>query len=286
MKYFKSLLLALIVAVGVTGTASAQGLTDLLKGGTVGNILSGVFSRSDIKISDIAGEYESTGPAITFQGDNFLKKAGGVAAAATIETKLEPYYKQYGLTGAKMTINYDGTFELVVKKITLKGEIEETGEKGIFNFKFKAFGKISLGSVKTYIEQSYGQIHVMFDATKMKTLVSTIGNFTGIKLAKALSSILDSYDGLCVGFKFDKTGKVENPNATETQGTSGNNVVSNILNGIFNQGKNSTESGEEAVETVTESETVIEETPANENTENSQGSSSGLGTLINILKKK
>ena len=279
MKYLKSLVITLIVILGSSVTVSAQGLSDLLKGGTVGNIISGVFSRSDIKISDIAGKYEATGPAITFQGDNFLKKAGGVAAAAALETKLEPYYKQYGLTGAQITINHDGTFELIIKKITLKGEIEQTDEKGIFNFKFKAFGKVSMGSIKTYIQQSYGQIDIMFDATKMKTLVSTVANFTGMKLAKTLGSMLDSYDGLCVGFKFDKTGKVENPNASSD---SNNSSVSDLIGTILKGGKN--KSGEEAVETVTESETVIEETPAQEN--NSENSSTGLGTLINILKKK
>lgn len=226
MKNLKKIILALLVVFSGVNMANAQSLSDILGkisnatgtqqnsssgnnsssgiGGTLGNLLEGVFSSSNISVADLTGTWTSSGPAVSFQGDNFLKKAGGVAAAAAIESKLDPYFNQFGLKGAVLTIDNSGNFTLTVKKVKLQGTITETNEKGIFNFNFKALGKIKLGSVKTYIQKSYNSMDVMFDATKMMTLMTTVAKVTNMKTLNALSSILSSYDGLCVGFKMSK----------------------------------------------------------------------------------
>lgn len=229
MKRIKTILVALFVAAAGLNMASAQSLSDILGkignvtgqqktetesesgdkggsglGGTLGNLLEGVFSSSNLTVADLKGEWKASGPAVAFQGDNFLKKAGGVAAAAAIESKLDPYYKQYGLNGATLKIDEEGNFTLTVKKIQLKGTVTATDEKGVFNFNFKAFGKVGIGSMKTYVQKSYNSMDVMFDATKMMQLMTTVGKITNMSTIKALTSILESYDGLCVGFKMSK----------------------------------------------------------------------------------
>ncbi|MDE6409134.1 MAG: DUF4923 family protein [Muribaculaceae bacterium] len=226
MKRIKTIIVALLVIISGANMANAQSLSDILGkisnatgnkenkssdnksgsglGGTLGNLLEGVFSSSNITVADLAGTWKSSGPAVSFQGDNFLKKAGGVAAAAAIESKLEPYFNQYGLKGAVLTVDNKGNFTLTVKKVKLQGTITETGEKGIFNFNFKAFGKIKIGAMKTYIQKSYNSMDVMFDATKMMKLITTVGKITNMQTINALTSILNSYDGLCVGFKMSK----------------------------------------------------------------------------------
>lgn len=224
MKRIKTILVALLVIVAGVNVANAQSLDDVLGkigqmtgnknssddnssnglGGTLGNILDGVFSSSNISVADLTGSWKSSGPAVSFQGDNFLKKAGGVAAAAAIESKLNPYFKQYGLNDAKLVIDNSGNFTLTVKKVSLKGTITETSEKGVFNFNFQAFGKIKIGSMKAYIQKSYNSMDVMFDATKMMKLMTTVGKITNLKTIQTLTSLLNSYDGLCVGFKMTK----------------------------------------------------------------------------------
>ena len=69
-------------------------------GGALGNIVEGVFTKTDLTVEDIAGEWTSTGSAVSFQSDNLLKKAGGSAAAGAVENKLDDYYKKFGLAGA------------------------------------------------------------------------------------------------------------------------------------------------------------------------------------------
>lgn len=184
-------------------SALAQGLGDL--GSILGNVIEGVFTSSDITIADVAGEYRSEGPAVCFKSESFLKKAGGVAVAATVETKLDPYYKQLGLNDCEMTIGSDETFSIGMKGFNLGGTVTQNSDK-TFEFHFLAFGKIPLGSVTAYIEKSPRNVNVMFDATKFSNLLQTVSKYIDIKSLKAISAILGSYDGMCVGFKLKPAG--------------------------------------------------------------------------------
>lgn len=231
MKIKKIVTLAAFLTILGFNSAYSQSLGDILGGNlgqTIGNVLEGVFSSSNITIADMEGEWTSTGPAVCFQGEGFLKKAGGVAAAAAIETKLSPYYEQYGLNNAKLTIDKDGNFTLVCKAIRLNGTIsrQETAEKGVFEFNFTALG-MKLTSVPTYVQKTSGSMDVMFDATKLKKLISAISQFSGLKTVQTLSSILDSYDGLCVGFHLSG-------GPTKSTTTGNGFSLGNILGGLGN----------------------------------------------------
>lgn len=215
---------AAMLGAGTLG-ASAWNLKDALGGGdlgeTVGNVLQGVFTKSNLTLEDICGEWTTDGSAVSFKSDNFLEKAGGIAAAAAIETKINPYYEQLGLNNAQMTIKDDGTFTLKAKKITLQGTLESNND-GTFEFNFKAFGKVSLGKMTAYVQKAGNHVDIMFDATKLKNLVSGIAKITGISMAKTAASLLDSYEGLCVGFGMNKTGAAQStstPSSTSTQGS-------------------------------------------------------------------
>ncbi len=204
MSKFRVILFLIGITLAGANLTNAQSITDILKkGGTssIGDILSGVLSTSDLKVEDLAGNWTSSGPAISFQGDNFLKKAGGVAAATAIKSKVQPYYDKYGLTGAKLAIDKTGTFELTIKKLKLKGTIAENPKsKGVFLFKFQAAGKINLGTLTTYVQKTSKTMDVMFDATKLISLVNAVANYSNISSAQTLAKLLSSYDGLCIGF--------------------------------------------------------------------------------------
>ena len=284
MKFGKSIFLAAMLTIFAPNMANAQDLMDILKGlggnssttgnsgnsgnsggSMLGNLLEGIFTSSNITVQDLQGTWSATGPAICFQGEGFLKKAGGLAAASALESKLAPYYQQYGLNNAVLTVDENANFSLKIKALSLKGTISAAPgeEKGVFLFNFMALGKISLGSVKAYVQKTSQSMDVMFDATKLKNLVTAVANFTGISLAKTLGSILDSYDGLCVGFHFKNTGE------TPTN----NSGVGNLLNGLFNGGSNSN-GGNSGQGTTPQN---------NQNTESTGNSGSGVGNLLNGL---
>lgn len=186
-------------------------LKDILggAGGALGNIVEGVFTKTDLTVADIAGEWTSTGSAVSFQSDNFLKKAGGSAAAGAVENQLDEYYKKFGLTGATLKVENDGTFTLTIKHLPLKGTLA-VKEKGVFSFKFMAMGSFKLGSMSAYVEKTPTGINVMFDADKIKKIMTVAATLSGSKLVSTADKLLKEYDGICIGFKM--TGKSANTN--------------------------------------------------------------------------
>lgn len=262
-KFINRLFLALALVAGGAGTttAGAQSLSQIgnALGGALGNAVAGVFTKSNLTVNDIVGEWTSNGSAVSFQSENYLKKAGGTAIAGAIESQINPYYEKLGLNNAVLTVNEDGTFKLKGSKFTLSGTMTANGD-GTFYFNFKAFNKVSLGKVKTYVTKTGNNIDVMFDASKLKTLISGIAKITGISIAKTAAGVLDAYDGLCVGFKM--TGSSSNKN---------NSVIGDALGKIFGGGKSSS----------TTNESVPAEEPAPATNQTSKGKGSSVSSQVN-----
>ena len=253
MRIIKKLFVALLL-IGSIQAASAQSFGDLLKGiagggsatDIISNVIEGVFTKTDLTLADLVGEYKSEGPAVTFKSENFLQKAGGIAGAAAIESKLKPYYDKYGLNGMTLTIDSDANFTMKVKGVPLSGTITKNDKDGTFTFNFKAV-VVNIGKLTAYIEKSGSNLNLMFDATKLKSLISTITKITGNSLASTVGSILDSYDGACIGFKMVSTSSSSNNTNTttttttttpsdSTQNSTTNTVITNGINalkGIF-----------------------------------------------------
>lgn len=265
MKKFSKFVWGLLVAsfaIGFCPSVYAQGsLTDVL-----GNVIQGVFTKSDLSVYDICGQWTANGSAVNFQSDNLLKKAGGAAAAGVVENKINPYFEKLGLNNAVMTIEADSTFTLKAKKLNLTGTLVSNGD-GTFTYNMKAFNKIPIGSVKAYVQKSGNNLDVMFDANKLMSLLSGVAKLTNISVAKTVVSLLDSYDGLCIGLSMTKTGDVKMPENYK----SSNSGIGDVLNGILGGGKSSSK----------------ENTSAPADSVSTKKSSSGLGGLLeNVLGGK
>lgn len=237
MKNLKTFMVGVIVMAS-TFYGNAQGLGDILSGlgggksnvgDILGNVIEGVFTKTNLTLSDIVGEYTAQGPAVTFKSESFLQKAGGIAGAATIESKLKPYYEQYGLNNMQLTIDQDANFTMKIKSLSLKGTVTKNESEGAFDFNFNVMG-ISLGKFTAYIEKSGSNLNLMFDATKLKSLISAIAKFTGNSMASALATILDSYDGACIGWKMVSTGKSDSSSKSDSAISSGLDALKGILN--------------------------------------------------------
>ena len=258
-------------ALGNLGGNSSQTTTSGKGGGnTLGNLLEGVFSSSNITVQDLAGVWTSNGPAVCFQSENMLKKAGGIAAAAMVEKELSPYYSKLGLNGTVITIQTDGTFSMKTKMVTLNGTITQSDKgKGVFDFNFTMLG-MKLASVTTYAEKTSKTLNIMFDASKLTNLLSAISKVVNIKTLSAITKILDMYDGLCIGFRTEKTGTVAGEQ--QSTGSSALDALGNILRG-GNSGtqNNSNNSGSSS------------NSGNSSSSSNQSDGSNSLGTLINIL---
>ena len=216
----KYLFLPLMLLVGLMASASELDIKDVLNGVKNGGNgsstteklagLAGALLSSDkISIESLHGSWAYKAPAVTFKSDNLLKKAGGAAVSETIEGKLASYYSKLGFTQMTLVVNEDNTFEMKIKKMTLKGTITEVTDKNSkanFVFSFKAAGKVSIGKLDTYVQKSaLGTLSIMFDVSKLISLVEKVSTLTNLSSAKTLSSALSSYDGMCAGFEMSKT---------------------------------------------------------------------------------
>lgn len=213
MKRICAIAIAIVSAMAIS--ASSLDIKDILngvkKGGNgssttekLAGLAGSLLSSDKIDINSLHGSWAYKAPAVTFKSDNLLKKAGGAAVSETIEGQLASYYSKFGMTSLTLVVNDDNTFEMKIKKITLKGTIQPatgSNSQANFVFSFKAAGKMD-----TYVQRSAtGTMSIMFDISKLISLVSKVSAVTNISSVKTLSNVLSSYDGLCAGFELKKT---------------------------------------------------------------------------------
>ncbi len=172
----------------------AEGITNLL-----GNLM----ASDKVELTDLTGTWNYSAPAVSFQSENLLQKAGGAAAATAAEDKIAPYYKIVGFTSMTLTIEADNTFTMKLKRGTFTGDITKD-EDGNYTFNIKMVKKIKIGKMKTYITKSGNNLSIMFDVSKLATLIEKAGSISGNATVKSVSTILNSYDGICAGFKVTK----------------------------------------------------------------------------------
>lgn len=182
---------------GASQSTGSSGLSTLIGG------ITNLLGVTDVSIADLEGTWNYAKPAVAFQSDNFLQKAGGAAAAAVVEEKLVPYYQKTGITSMKLTVAADSTFEMKLKRVTLKGVLEKNDE-GNFVFNFQALGKVKIGQLTSVITKTGNSIDVTFDASKLIVLVSKVATLTGNGTLGTVSSLLNSYDGMNAGFQLTK----------------------------------------------------------------------------------
>ncbi|GFI05353.1 hypothetical protein IMSAGC006_00071 [Muribaculaceae bacterium] len=173
-------------------------------GGIVGGLIGGLISTDNVDTKSMTGTWAYSSPAVCFKSENLLKKAGGSAVAAAAEGKLVPYYQKLGLTKLVLTINDDMSFTMKSGVLTASGTIEKD-DNGDILFHFKALKSINIGTMKAYVTMTAGRsMSLMFDVSKLISIIKGISSVAGSSTIKSVSSLLESYDGVCAGFKLSK----------------------------------------------------------------------------------
>lgn len=211
----RSLFLSLFITFSaVFGVYANPDIKDVLKGlggsgssesgdiaNSIGSVLNGVLSTSKISVKDVVGEWKYSEPAVEFKSENLLKKAGGAAASSAIVAKIKPYYEKAGINNLKFSVKDDSSFTMNTGKINVSGTIEKGEADGQFIFAFKAAGSFNIGKITAYMSKNVsGQLTLTFDASKLIALVNGIAKISSNSTLQSASSLLNSYDGLTVGF--------------------------------------------------------------------------------------
>lgn len=171
--------------------------------GAIGSFINNTVANNKFTVDDLVGTWNYTSPAVSFQSENALKKIGGAGAATALEAKLEPYYKQLGFTRTSLVVEEDHSFTMKMGLLVLRGVVEKDENDGLV-FSFSAFGKVSLGKVHANATKAGNTLNLTFDATKMIQLLTKVSSVLNNTTLNALTTLLNSYDGVYMGFKLKK----------------------------------------------------------------------------------
>lgn len=214
MKKVRNFVLAaatmLVVSCGVGGTTGGNQsqtggilgavLTDVLQGGTISNVITSVIGAQTVTRANLIGSWKYVSPGCAFTSENLLAKAGGEVAAAQIRTKVQPYYQQIGISGSNtsITFNEDGTYS---------AQFRGTPMSGKWTFDEKTY-KVNLQglllSINCYAKRNANGIGLLFEASKLLTLLQTMAAMSGNSNIQAVGEISKNYDGVRLGFDFSK----------------------------------------------------------------------------------
>ena len=183
---------------GGTTTGSSSTGSSIINGILNKVIGSATFSQADL----CAHTWKYSKPGCAFTSENLLAKAGGEIAASKIEEDLSKYYSKFGFSNSNtyFTFKTDGTFA---------AKIDGKSWNGTYTFDEKTHAiqlKGLLLSASGFATRTANGISLLFEQKKLLTLVKTLSklNLTGSTTMSAVSSIVDSYDGVRIGFEMTK----------------------------------------------------------------------------------
>lgn len=183
---------------GGTTTSSSSTGSSIINGILNKVIGSATFSQADL----CAHTWKYCKPGCAFTSENLLAKAGGEIAASKIEEDLSKYYSKFGFSKSNtyFTFKTDGTFA---------AKIDGKSWNGTYTFDEKTHAiqlKGLLLSASGFATRTANGISLLFEQKKLLTLVKTLSklNLTGSTTMSAVSSIVDNYDGVRVGFEMTK----------------------------------------------------------------------------------
>lgn len=183
---------------GGTTTGSSSTGSSIINGILNNVIGSATFSQADL----CAHTWKYSKPGCAFTSENLLAKAGGEIAASKIEEDLSKYYSKFGFSNSNtyFTFKTDGTFAA-----------KSDGKlwNGTYTFDEKTHAiqlKGLLLSASGFATRTANGISLLFEQKKLLTLVKTLSklNLTGSTTMSAVSSIVDNYDGVRIGFEMTK----------------------------------------------------------------------------------
>ena len=183
---------------GGTTTGSSSTGSSIINGILNNVIGSATFSQADL----CAHTWKYSKPGCAFTSENLLVKAGGEIAASKIEEDLSKYYSKFGFSKSNtyFTFKTDGTFA---------AKIDGKSWNGTYTFDEKTHAiqlKGLLLSASGFATRTTNGISLLFEQKKLLTLIKTRSklNLTGSTTMSAVSSIVDNYDGVRIGFEMTK----------------------------------------------------------------------------------
>lgn len=202
MKKAVMIMAALLFVGGVQ--VYGQSFKDLLNKGK--DVVGSVVEQLDVIPKNIEGNWEFSGSAVKFTGDNVLMNAASELAAGKVEDQLNEYLQKVGIRQGLFSyvFNADGTFTTTFSKMNFSGQYTFSQEEGTIELDYGKNEKLKGVSLKTDVSVSLNSMQLLFNADKLLDFISKITSTVGDSKIGALASLIDQYDGLKIGFELSR----------------------------------------------------------------------------------
>lgn len=196
-KYVLSLAVVSVLLL-VTTNVQAQSWKDLFNKDNIEKVVNAVTGNQTI---DMTGTWTYSGSAIEFESDNLLQKAGGAAAAAVAEKKLDEQLAKVGIKDGQVsfTFNADSTFTSTVGKRTMTGTYSYDATDKVVHLRY-----FKLLNMNAKVNCTSTNMDLLFNSDKLLKLIAFISSKSSSTTLKTISSLADSYDGMMLGFALKK----------------------------------------------------------------------------------
>ena len=182
----------------VTTNVQAQSWKDLFNKDNIEKVVNAVTGNQTI---DMTGTWTYSGSAIEFESDNLLQKAGGAAAAAVAEKKLDEQLAKVGIKDGQVsfTFNADSSFTSTVGKRTMTGTYSYDATDKVVHLRY-----FKLLNMNAKVNCTSTNMDLLFNSDKLLKLIAFISSKSSSTTLKTISSLADSYDGMMLGFALKK----------------------------------------------------------------------------------
>ena len=203
----KIAVIAIMLICGSTGASAQLNLGNILGGITgssnTSDLISGltsIFSSDKQATADnIVGTWAYDSPAIVFESEDFLSKAGAALAAQKLESSLQKTMEKYGITKDKFSITFkeDGTFIEIIRGNSFSGKWSVSDNKLKLTYKLK--------TMEITTQKEGNQLMFVTDASKLLVLIQTLGAKTATSSSlSTISALAKNITGMKIGLTLVK----------------------------------------------------------------------------------
>lgn len=198
----KSLLLVFAIVTMGCIDASAQNWLDALKGVATSAIDKATGGKLTEKA--IIGTWKYSQPAVKLTSSkNALSDVAGSAASSTIQSKIKPYYEKVGIKPGACTFVFkeDGTFSSTFGQRTSTGKYTYDAKTNQISLKYDS-GLLNTKAITAYAYMNGANLQLGFAMDKLINILTTLGS--NVQSLSTITSLLEQYDGVKIGFEFSK----------------------------------------------------------------------------------
>ena len=189
-----------------TVSANAQSLKELFSNGGVKSVVESVVDQLDVIPKNIEGNWTFSGSAVKFTGDNMLMNAASELAVGKVEDTLNEYLAKVGIKEGlfSYTFNEDGTFSNSFNQAKFPGQYTFSQQEKTLELDYGKNEKLKGIALKTNVSVGTSTMQLLFNADKLLEFISKITSSVGDSKLGALTSLLDQYDGMQIGFELTR----------------------------------------------------------------------------------